>query len=97
MIDNQSAKYRIGDDACHTAGTFTPRIAADGKIALAAEIQTKQTVGVVVNLQTVQLTESVPNGGTIVVRGLCSKSADGKITEVLAVMTVERFTSEINK
>ncbi len=84
----------------------TPRISPDGgSVLLRVETQFSKVnpapvvlgdgaQAPVIDTQAIQTTESVPNGGTLVVRGARSKTADGGATEMLAVITVDRVTTQ---
>jgi type II secretory pathway component GspD/PulD (secretin) len=83
-------------------GRVTPRVMPDGKsVLLRVETQVSRPTPAPVNLgngvaaqafnvQTVSTAETIPFGGTLVVRGLKTCEADGKSTEVLVIMTPTR-------
>ena len=85
-IDNQTAKVQIGDAGSGVAVNMTPRVSADGEILLRLEAQLKETSGQVINVQSMESTEAVRDGGTLVIRGMHSKDSSGDM-EILTVLT----------
>jgi type II secretory pathway component GspD/PulD (secretin) len=106
VADNQTGFVQTGDGTTGLTARLTPRVAADGgSVAVRVETQvaaanpTPVLLGDGVRVrafdaQTIQAVESVPNGGTLVVRGPRSKTADGGATEVLLVLTIDRVKAQ---
>jgi type II secretory pathway component GspD/PulD (secretin) len=94
--DNQSAQVQIGNAQSGVAATITPRISPDGAILLRVEAQVKETSEQVTTTQSVETTEKVRDGGTLVVRGMHSKDAAGD-TEVLTVLTARLARPDPNR
>jgi type II secretory pathway component GspD/PulD (secretin) len=93
--DNQSAQVRIGSDQSGVAATITPRVSPGGAILLRVEAQLKETAGQETTTQAVETTETVRDGGTLVVRGMHAKDGGGD-TEVLTVLTAKLVTPDSN-
>jgi type II secretory pathway component GspD/PulD (secretin) len=85
-LDNQTAQVQVGNAETGVAVNITPRVSADGGILLRLEAQVKETSGQVINVQSIETTEAVRDGGTFVVRGMHSKDSAGN-TEILTVLT----------
>jgi type II secretory pathway component GspD/PulD (secretin) len=85
--DNQCAAVHIGNAQTGVAVTITPRVLADSAILLRVEAQLKETTGQVTTTQSVETTETVRDGGTLVVRGMDSQDVAG--TVVLTVLTAK--------
>jgi type II secretory pathway component GspD/PulD (secretin) len=86
--DNQRAEVQVGNAQSGVAVTITPRVSANGAILLRVEAQLKETSGQVTTTQSVETTETVRDGGTLVIRGMESKDVAGD-TEVLTVLTAK--------
>jgi hypothetical protein len=93
--DNQSAQVQIGSAESGVAATITPWVLPNGAILLRVEAQLKETSGQVTMTQTVETTETVRDGGTLVVRGIHAKDGGGD-TEVLTVLTAKLVTPDSN-
>jgi RNA polymerase sigma factor (sigma-70 family) len=85
-IDNQPATVQIGNAQSGVTATITPRVLPDGAILLRVEAQLNETSGQVTTSQSYETTESLRDGGTLVIRALVSKDIAGD-TEVLTVLT----------
>ena len=85
-MDNQTAQVQIGNAETGVAMNITSRVSAGGGILLRLEAQVKETSGQVINVQAIETTEAVRDGGTFVVRGMRSKDSAGA-TEILTVLT----------
>jgi type II secretory pathway component GspD/PulD (secretin) len=73
----------------------TPRVMPDGKVLLRVEAQVTTAAGAKGNtVQSVETTETVPEGGTVVVRGVKSKAAGSDAHELLIVLTVHRVATQ---
>jgi type II secretory pathway component GspD/PulD (secretin) len=94
-MDNQSAKVQIGSAQSGVAATITPRVSPDGAILLRVEAQVTETSGQVITTRTVETTETVQDGGTLVVRGMHAKDVAGE-TEILTVLTAKLVTPDSN-
>lgn len=94
VMDNQTGFFQIADGPAAFTARVTPRVAPDGKsVLLRVETQiSKPADGRGTDTTSVQTTESIPTGGTLVIRGPRTKSADGS-REILVVLTVDRVVS----
>jgi hypothetical protein len=88
-LDNQAAQVQISSDAGGISASVIPRVAPDGTVSLQMEARLAGASGQASDVQTIQAAESVPVGGTLVVRGMRSKTAGGLTAEVLTVVTVD--------
>jgi len=93
--DNQRAAVQIGNAQGGVAVTITPRVSPHGAILLRVEAQLKMTFGQVTTTQSVETTETVRDGGTLVVRGMDSKDVAGD-SEVLTVLTAKLVAPDSN-
>jgi type II secretory pathway component GspD/PulD (secretin) len=93
--DNQRAEVQIGNAQSGVAVTITPRVSPDGAILLRLEAQLTMTFGQVTATQSVETTETVRDGGTLVVRGMDTKDVAGD-TEVLTVLTARLVAPDSN-
>jgi type II secretory pathway component GspD/PulD (secretin) len=92
-LDNQTAKVQIGNAESGVEATITPRVSRDGAILLRVEAQVRETSGQVTTAQTIETTETVRDGGTMVVRGMRATDAAGD-TVVLTIVTAKLVTPE---
>jgi type II secretory pathway component GspD/PulD (secretin) len=95
MIDNQPTTVQIGNAQSGVEATITPRVSPDGAILLRVEAQLKETSGQVTATQSVETTDTVRDGGTLVIRGMESKDVAGD-TEVLTVLTAKLVAPDLN-
>lgn len=94
LTDNQTGNVMTAGGESQVTARVTPRVMPDGKVLLRVEAQVTTPAGVKGNnVQSVETTESVPDGGTVVVRGGKSKAAAGEARELLLVLTVHRVVS----
>lgn len=85
--DNQTAFFEVTNPSAATV-RVTPRLGPDA-ILVRSEIQ----VAAGGNLQSVETTTKVSDGGTVVIRGPRSKTAEKGSREVLVVLTANRVNS----
>lgn len=94
VTDNQTGVVQLGSDTAGVTARVTPRVSPEGTILLRVEAGVREQAGEgAFNVQTVQTTESLPAGGTLVVRGPRTKTAAGA-SEVLVLMTVHGVARE---
>lgn len=91
LTDNQQGFIQVGGSDAEHVIRITPRITSDGVSSLLRiETQyTKQTPPVM-NTTTISTTETVPVGGSIVLRGACPKTGDSA-RSIFYIMTVHRL------
>lgn len=84
--NNQTGIVQVGGQTA----TITPRLSPNG-ILLRAEARTTTTGACTRSIQT---TEAIPDGGTLVFRGGRTKTATGDAREILIVLTPHRVMHE---
>jgi hypothetical protein len=93
LADNQTGFVRFGGtEADGLTARVTPRIGPDGTAPLWAETQVKRTPNG--KTETAQATGKLSDGGTLVMRGARTKTADGGTRETLVVVTVNSVAPE---
>ena len=93
VADNQTGTVQTGGtpvEARRLGARVTPRIMPDGSVLLNVETDFKRGP----EEQTIRVTGKLQDGGTLVMRGANSKSADGGSRETLMIVTVNRIVSE---
>lgn len=90
-LDNQTGYIQVGSEVGGISARVTPRITTEGAVLTRLEMQlAKVARGGVMNCQTIETTEQVPDGGTLLVRGPRTKTSQGVSRELLILMTVNR-------
>jgi general secretion pathway protein D len=93
VADNQYGVVQIGvTEAASLTARVTPRIMPDSTVLLRVETEVKRTSRKAE--ETVQATVKVADGGTLVMRGARTKTADGGTREMLVLVTVHRVATE---
>lgn len=95
VADNKTGVVRIGGtEADGLTARVTPRIGSDGAVLLRVETEVKRTSKGKAEEETVQATGKVANGGTLVMRGARTKTADGGTRETLVIVTINLVVPE---
>jgi type II secretory pathway component GspD/PulD (secretin) len=90
VMDNQTGYVQVGDKANSITTRVTPRLKPDGTVLLRVEYQSTETAANgVVNAQSFESTISAPLSGTIAIRTVQSKPAQGPATEMLLLLTLD--------
>ena len=95
LTDNHMGTFQVSGSTQDLTARLTPQIANDGgSVTLRFESQLKKPAAGTQTSETRSLyvTETIPNEGTLVARGMRSKTADGGAKEVFILATVVRLS-----
>jgi type II secretory pathway component GspD/PulD (secretin) len=96
VANNQLGIVRVGSDTAGTMCRITPRITPDDRsVLLRLEMGINKPAGTLASdVQSIQTTAVIPNGGTLVARGARTKASDGSTREVFMLTTIERISPQ---
>ena len=94
VADNQTGVVQIGSAADGLTARVTPRIGSNGTVLLRVETEVKRTTNGKAEEHTLKATAKVANGGTLVMRGARTKTADGGMRETLVIVTIHPVVSK---
>ena len=88
-VPDLARRVQTGTAENGVSARVTPRLQPNGKILLRLEAQSRsQPPEGQNNVESIQTTSEIPDGGTLLFRGSSLKGVDGKGNEVLYLMTI---------
>jgi RNA polymerase sigma factor (sigma-70 family) len=95
VADNKTGVVQVGGtETVSLTARVSPRIGSDGTVLLRVETEVKRPSKGKADEETVQATGKIPDGGTLVMRGGRTKTAEGGTREALVIVTVNLVAPE---